>query len=69
MNMALFVLGFGLMLVAFHQRLGNYASRQWVEAFPRRPIGRHVYRAAFLLVGLAFAAIGVMSIFGVITFR
>jgi hypothetical protein len=67
MNASLFL--FGLMLLVFHRRMGDYASRQWDEAFPRRPISRHVDRVVFLLVGLVFATIGVMSMFGVIAFR
>jgi hypothetical protein len=65
----LFLLAFGVLLIAFNQKLGSYASRRWSAVFPRLPVGRHIYRASLLLAGLAFSAIGLLSMFGVIPLR
>jgi hypothetical protein len=53
----------------FHRRLGSYATRRLMETFPRLPIGKYVYSASLLLIGVAFFAIGLLSIFGIIPLR
>jgi len=66
---SVFLLVFGLALIIFHQRLGSYATRRWAETFPRLPVGKHVYSASLLLTGVAFFAIGLLAVFGIIPLR
>ncbi len=69
MNGPMFLLAFGLVLIVLSRRLGSYATRRWTKTFPRLPVGGHIYAASLLLTGVAFLAIGLLSIFGIIPLR
>jgi hypothetical protein len=64
-----FFLLFGVFLLLYRGRLSRHAIEDWSRAFPRVKIWKSAYDGFALICGLAFVAVGIMMLLGIIQRR
>jgi hypothetical protein len=62
----LFFTLFGLFWIIFYKRLSKFAVYRWRKVFPNIKISEKVYKIPFLLGGIFFTIVGILTLLQVI---